>query len=200
MDSNNFWKWFKSVSTDFIDFYNKNKIEQENILDLITEKLHEYCEEIYPILSSKKNENTLIITSNGVLFYFDEIEELVKSANNIENWTIVAYSPKIEFDNLEYHDLIINKSDLKFIPWEFPDEPNTIAFYVYINDFINKSKSDWLSLAIEKCLVMLLGEKKYGENVQFYKTKDINEIENSFPIEELENYVDRKIEEKNTSI
>jgi len=200
MDNTEFWNWFKSVNTDFIDFYSKNILEQENILDLITEKLHEYSEEIYPLLSSKKNENTLIITAHGVSFYFDEIEELINSATEIENWTLIAFSPKIEFDNLDYEDIRINKSDLKFIPWEFPDEPTTIAFYLYINDFENKSKSEWLSLAIEKCLVMLLGEKKYGDNVQFYKTKDLNEVDNAFPIEELEDYVNRKIQEKNNSI
>jgi hypothetical protein len=47
---------------------------------------------------------------------------------------------------------------------------------------------------------MLLGEKKYGDNVQFYKTKDLNEVDNAFPIEELEDYVNRKIQEKNNSI
>jgi hypothetical protein len=199
MASVRFWNWFESLNTDFIGFHSKNKTEQEEILDLITEKLHAYCEDLYPLLGSEKNENTLIVTANGVSLYFDEIEELLNVAPKIEDWKLIAYSPKIEFDHLDYEDLSIYKSELKFLPWEFPDEPTTIAFYIYINDFENKSKNEWLSLAIEKCLVMTLGERKYGDYVDFYKTKDLNIIENALPIDELESFVDKKIQQRNSN-
>jgi hypothetical protein len=192
MTTKEFWIWFESYSINVSEFGNKNSEERESSLDLITKKLHQYCDSLYPLMSYKKDENTIIITANGEELYFDEVEKLVVDAPKIRNWNIVGFSPKVDFDKLDYHDLCIKKEEVKFLPWEFPEEPKTVAFYIYINDYENKSKSEWLSLAMQKFLVLLLGEKKYVETVNFYTINDLNQVKNARNIDELEQYIDIK--------
>jgi len=113
-----FWLWF---SDNEERIYNTIEI---NTLDISTEivnqlkQVHKELEFEIPF-DHQNNKKQFIISADGLLYLFEEVQELVQSASRFHRWDIIAFRPRtyqidqvIELDGLClcYEDIFFTHS------------------------------------------------------------------------------------------
>lgn len=83
-----FWTWFKENEKSYTFLHSVEENLKEELLDKFMKQLHRYCDKLYFEIGGYTDEGQeLIITAEGDTSYFDEVEDLVNSAPEINGWT-----------------------------------------------------------------------------------------------------------------
>ena len=87
----NFWNHFKQNNFVFLLLNEIPKDEIKINFDKLITMLHHYNKDLDLIIKNKNNGAELIITANGNLYFFKEVELLVYYALVVERWKITAF-------------------------------------------------------------------------------------------------------------
>lgn len=162
-----FWDWFKANNSNFF-FLNQinDEQERERLLDIFLSHLHKYSDKLFFLIGGHPDETQdLIITAEGNVSAFDQVEELVKSAPKIDNWNIIAFKPPADsIPASESNGVSLNAEDLWFMPLENKKNPDSLGIRVFIPGYQTERREDFLYVT-HQLLDVLLGEKVYALNV-----------------------------------
>jgi hypothetical protein len=164
-----FWEWFKRNNEKYLFLDRIEFSEKELLLNEFLSQLHKYCEHLYFQIGGVENNNTreLIISAEGNLNYFNDVENLVKASPEIRNWHVIAFKPPRGIDFFtNYEGLILDPRKMKFRPLANPKLPNLLGIQILLEDFNIENKSQ-IKLGIDQVLDSLLGEKERALNIHF---------------------------------
>jgi hypothetical protein len=162
-----FWEWFKANNSKY--FY-LNQItdatKKEELLNLVLEKLHEYCDKLYFEIGGFPNEpQELIISAEGNRSYFNKVEELVSKAPKINDWQIIAHKPAIGTNFItEYEGIKLNPLEIWFLPLDNEKEPDVLGLRLCIPNYNSQQETKFVA-GCYQMLDGLLGEKSVITNV-----------------------------------
>lgn len=191
MTSKQFWNWFLENSAQFLFLNKVEDEEKERLLDLIMNKLHEFCGELYfEIGGMPGKEQELIISAEGKKEYFAKVEELVSTSPVMEHWTIVAFKqPKSGFKTT-YKQLNFEPNRLWFLPLT-AKKSNLIGIRICHPDFDETRNTDFLTGAYFM-LDTLIGEKATTLDIAHIEIDGMpgDPVKNGLiELEELEGYI-----------
>jgi len=164
-----FWLWFEQNSTKYLLLNEIDKTEKEILLDLFQDKLHKFCDELYFELGGISGEvQELIITAEGNIDYFKQVDNLVNSAPLIINWKFTAFIPPGSCDNvINYEDVELKPVNMWFLPLQSKSKPKSIGIKVCAPNYDSAKKSEWFKSAVYKLLDNVLGEKSFAMDIDF---------------------------------
>lgn len=191
VEINNFWNWFVK---NHLKYENINdSTERQSLLDLFLKELHKYSNKLFfQIGGYPSGIQELIITAEGDKAHFDEVIRLVEAAPYIDNWEIIAFIPPMEPSfNLIYEGIEINTSEVYFMPLENDVNIKEIGIIVILENYEKVKKSEWLNACVGKILDMVLGEKSFALDIEYYRIEGFVNIkkEEVMKLDELPNYV-----------
>ncbi|EDM65435.1 hypothetical protein PE36_09021 [Moritella sp. PE36] len=137
-----FWKWFiKNESTIFE--FEKN---QDKVLDSISSQLSGYHEDVvFEISHIKDGKREFIISADGISDVFPHVESLVKHAPEFNQFSIIAFRPRIE----NYADFKLEYAGKEFDVskvWIYSRvEDGYFDLIVYHPDFIEQESNIFIS-------------------------------------------------------
>lgn len=198
IEEQKFWIWFKQNEAKY---FSLDKIENENekeiLLDVLLDRLHTYCDNLFFEIGGRTGEKQdLIITAQGNTDYFNKIESLVEHAPELENWNIIAFKPPT------HEDCIINMNGISLDPktmWFMPlNNPASkkIGLRVHIENYEEALADDLLN-ATYLLLDNILGEKSSALNIGYVDIKGSPSIQQKEELIEF-NRVNRYVKWKQT--
>ena len=167
----NFWNWFSANQNKFSFINEVEEAERDNLLDEFITVLHQFNENIYFEIGGHPDEDKkeLIITAEGVVDYFPEVEKLVEAAPEFEQWEVIAFKPPMgEGFKTNYAGIEFDPEKIIFIPLENEEQPDAIGINVCYPDF-DESDREVLMEGTYLMLDTIIGEKS--------TTLDINYLE-----------------------
>ncbi len=166
-----FWNWFSTNQNKFSFINEVEETERDNLLDEFITVLHQFNENIYFEIGGDPDEDKkeLIITAEGVVDYFQEVEKLVEAAPEYKDWEIIAFKPPMgEGFKTNYAGIEFDPEKIIFIPLENEEQPDAIGINVCYPDF-DESDREVLMEGTYLMLDAIIGEKS--------TTLDINYLE-----------------------
>ena len=172
-----FWNWFKENNSAYLFLNTVDAGIKQQLLDTMQEKLHLFCDGIFfEIGGSRDQDQELIITAEGDVNYFAQVEELVNAAPQIPNWSFIAFIPPRDADfEIDYEGVKLNANDLYFDPMESVNEPGKLGVRVYIPNYEIVRNDKWLRPAVFKVLDTVLGEKSFASDVHFVEIAQLSD-------------------------
>lgn len=172
-----FWNWFKENNSAYLFLNTVDAGIKQQLLDTMQEKLHLFCDSIFfEIGGAADQDQELIITAEGDVNYFAQVEELVNAAPQIPNWSFIAFIPPRDADfEIDYEGVQLNANDLYFDPMESANEPGKLGVRVYIPNYEIVRNDKWLRPAIYKILDTILGEKSFASDVRFVEIAQLSD-------------------------
>lgn len=165
ISANSFWDWFKVNNSQFF-FLNQinNNEEKERIMNVLQEKLAEYCQSLYFEIGGHPDESQdLIISAGGDTAYFQQVEHLVNAAPQIDNWNIIAFKqPVNENFKIKYGNVSIDTERAWFNIQEGKDQGVDID--IVFENYQSKHHEEYLSVS-RIILETILGEKIFNEKI-----------------------------------
>ena len=180
-----FWNWFKANEAKYF-FLNQieDEDEKENLLDDLLAHLHEYCDKLYFEVGGHPDEKQdLIITAEGDVDYFPQVEALVGSSPKLEHWTIIAFKPQTEKSVINYNGLSLDARNVIFNPLTNPNSQK-IGVRLYYDNYTESNKKDLLT-ASYWLLDNVLGEKSYALNIGYVDVASVSTVQNPDDLIEL---------------
>ena len=171
-----FWDWFKvnEAKYFFLNQINDDN-EKERLLDDFLSHLHEYCNQLFFEVGGHPNEKQdLIITAEGDTDFFDEVENLVKKAPQLEYWNVLAFKPVREDYITEYNNIKLDPKTMYFIPLNNND-PKQIGLRIYIDNYTSSNKEDFLT-ATYLVLDNIVGEKSNALDIGYMEIESLSSI------------------------
>ncbi len=191
-----FWTWFERENKRFLNIQKLDSVSLEKHLDEILSELHKYDENLGVQVGGKSNETTeLIITAGGNEEYFEKVNNLIAVAPKIDNWSIIAFMPPVDFDKIDFDGYSISINDLSFSETLLGEiEFDEVAVTIKVRDYDKKKEYDSFKSAIYKILSLVIGEKLYGYIVYV----DIKEWDNECKpnLSNLSDFVKGKIKKQ----
>lgn len=193
-----FWNWFRKNDKPYL-FINQIDSEEtrDDLLDSFCQQLHKYCDQLYFEIGGHPDdpEVELIITAQGDTNYFNEVEELVSSAPEMQGWKIIAFKPPMgKGFRTDYGGKVFDPSKIIFIPLNNNANPNAIGLQVCYPDF-NDDESDVFYFGTYIAIDCLIGEKSASLDIEYLKVvRTPDDISNySFRhLEDIKDYIEAK--------
>jgi hypothetical protein len=188
-----FWNWFKDYNKSYTFLNSVDENIQEQLLDKLLERLHNYCGKIYFEIGGFPDEDQeLIITAEGDKAYFDKVEHLINNAPEIEGWTFIAFKPampdhfKSKWDALE-----LDTEDMWFLPLS-NEKTQDLGIRVYFNNQDLIKDNATLIPLLYKMLDTIVGEKSFALDIKYVDTDLLPDKpeEGLYPILELPKYIE----------
>ncbi len=167
----NFWHWFSDNQNKFSFINEVQEAERDNLLDEFIAELHQFNDNIYFEIGGDLDDDKkeLIITAEGVMDYFPEVETLVSAAPKFEKWDVIAFKPPMgKGFKTNYAGIEFDPEKVIFIPLENEEQPDAIGINVCYPDF-DESDREVLMEGTYLMLDTIIGEKS--------TTLDINYLE-----------------------
>jgi hypothetical protein len=171
-----FWDWFKENEAKFF-FLNQvdDKDERENILDDFLEHLHLYCDHLFFEIGGHPNEKQdLIITAEGNVNFFDQVDVLVKHAPPLEYWSIIAFKPVMGGGVIEYNGIKLDPETMYFIPLK-NKASQKLGVRMYVDNYDSANKKDFLTAGYW-VLDNILGEKSNALDIGYVEIENLPSI------------------------
>lgn len=164
-----FWSWFAKNQSQFLFLSQVDADERNRLLNELMEKLREYDENLsFEIGGHPESEKVdFIISADGIIDYFESVENLVAQAPELSNWNIVAFKPPMPED----HTIKINGKEFDakkiiFIPLTNPDEPSAVAIRVCFADLDEENKNLHINASF-LLLDALIGERATAIDIDY---------------------------------
>ena len=164
-----FWTWFKENNESYRSVDNLEDDVKEGLFDELLEQLHLYCDHLYFEIGGLPGEvQELIITAEGDVNYFGEVETLIANAPVIDQWEFIAFIPPRDAPiKTNYEDVELIPAQIWFLPLNSASKPKSIGIKVCLPNYETVKNSKWLKTAIYKCLDTIVGEKQFALDITF---------------------------------
>jgi hypothetical protein len=199
-----FWSYFTTNQKTITNLQNESDSTYRAITIQLERKLKNYCHHLDYLLffpKRKTEKPQIIITANGNPLYFSYVENLVKAAPKLKNWTIIALvQPKSEIEKMKkgldepyiFCDLVLKSSELKFALLDPNEQKKKLDIMVYLKDYTIYCANNILLVAIFMILYDLLGEKSMVEDLNFVQLGQMpDDDSNLIQLYELQCYIDK---------
>jgi hypothetical protein len=197
-----FWDWFKGNEARYF-FLNHidDDYEKEMLLEDFLSHLHEYCDHLFFEIGGFPDEKQdLIITAEGDVDFFNQVETLVENAPKFEHWNVIAFKPVKEDYTTKYNNIILDPKDMYFITLNNKNDLKRVGLRVYIENYNSDIKDDFLT-ATYLVLDNILGEKSNALDIGYVEIKDlpsVSEREELIELTRLFRYINWKKSKLNT--
>jgi hypothetical protein len=171
-----FWDWFKENEAKYF-FLNQinDDNEKERLLDDFLSHLHEYCDQLFFEVGGHPNEKQdLIITAEGHMDFFDEVETLVKKAPQLEYWNVLAFKPIKEDFITNYNGIELDPKTMYFIPLNNKGSKK-LGLRIYIDNYSSTNEKDFLT-ATYLVLDNILGEISNALDIGYIEIESLPSI------------------------
>lgn len=168
-----FWDWFKINEAKYFSLsQTTDEVQKENLLDDLLERLHLCCDKLYFEVGGLPNENQdLIITAEGDIDFFDDVEMLVKQAPELERWNIIAFKPAMADYVVKYNDIELDPKVIYFDPLESKSSQK-IGLRIHVENYESIHKESFLNAAT--ILVgTILGEKSSAMDIGYIEVASL---------------------------
>lgn len=170
-----FWNWFNSNQKNLSQI-NAPDLEDEKkteILDGLLGALHAYCDQLYFDIGGLPGETLeLIITAEGNVDYFEEVEALIDEAPELENWQFTAFMPPRDLNYTSvFEDVELKPLEMWFLPLDNKNAPKSIGLRICLPNYELVNDSEWLENAVYKVMDTALGEKAFTLDVDYIEIK-----------------------------
>jgi hypothetical protein len=132
-----FWNWFERHHHAYIFLNDIDNETKERLMNAFLVELHKYCNKLYfeiGILSDDLRE--LVISAEGNIDYFENVESLINAAPVIRNWKYIAFIPPRELDfEMNYEGVLLRRGEIWFLPLENENDPAVIGIKVCIMNY-----------------------------------------------------------------
>jgi hypothetical protein len=163
-----FWDWFEQNNASYF-FLNQldNEAEREKLLEEFLKQLHLYCPKLFFEIGGMPDETQdLIITADGNVAYFPDVEALVAEAPRMENWNVIAFKPATDGSfAIEYEGVDFDPNEAWFMPLENAAKPGALGLRIFIEKIDHEQKIQLVTAAY-LVLDSLLGEKTNALAIQ----------------------------------
>lgn len=192
-----FWDWFRVHNKAYTFINNVDPEVKETLLNNLLEQLHEYCDKLYFEIGGNADEsNELIITAEGNKEFFNEVDNLVNTAPNIDNWTFTAFIPPrdIHFE-MNYEGLVLKPEEMWFMPLQNEKDAMAIGISIGLMNYELVHQHAYFNTAMHKILDVLLGEKSAAHDIhylEFQQLPDVPGEEGMIQLSDLPDYINWK--------
>ncbi|HEY4328040.1 MAG TPA: hypothetical protein VGN20_28910 [Mucilaginibacter sp.] len=198
-----FWNWFEKSNKSYLSLDDANEDIKEQLLQDIEDQLHEYCDQLwFEIGGMPGEEQELIITAEGDVNFFGQVEALINSAPTIEKWKFIAFIQPQECNNtIDFEGIELKRDDLWFMPLQSASNPKSIGIKVCTADYEAVQENKWFKNAVYKMLDTVLGEKSVAidiNHVDYGKLPEKPEEHGMIELAELPAYVKWKKSKQNS--
>jgi len=174
-----FWSWFEVGNKAFINLSSPNLDGNEKVLllDSILNNLHQYCDKLFfEIGGSPGEDQELIITADGDVDFFSQVESLINNAPKIEGWVFTAFMQPRELDYIiNFEDVEIKPHEVWFLPLDNKNAPKSIGLRICLPNYQLIKDNKWLQAAVYRVLDTILGEKAFSLDIDYVDIKSIPE-------------------------
>jgi len=199
-----FWKWFEKNNHAYLFLDDVDQEEKERLLENLVDELHKYCDNIWPLIGGMPEEGKeLIITAEGDMDYFKQVEDLISQAPDIDKWTFIDFIPATVGDpfKIDYEGVELDTEKMWFLPLEEETDPTSIGLRICTPNYELVKDHEFFMSAIYKVLETLIGEKTFALDVDYVEAGEVPENpEEEGMMELLEIYDYVEWEKKNRHI
>ncbi len=192
-----FWSWFEENSKKYSFINQVEDNERELLLDNFVEALHKYNNNLYFEIGSHPDnlQFELIITAEGIIEYFEDVEYLVENSPTIKGWQIIAFKPPMGVGfKTTYRDIEFDPEKTIFIPLTNEEDSSAIGLSVCYSEY-ETDKKDTFTNGTYLMLDVLLGEKSAALDIDYVEIvrtpKNIGEF-SFMHLSEIEEYIKAK--------
>lgn len=164
-----FWEWFEINQSEYQHLDDLDIQQKELLLDQLLTQLHEFCDGLYFQIGGNpsKERRELIITAEGNLKYFQEVEKLVNAAPEFNSWQIIAFKQPMGNDFITtYSGLVLDPKNMWFLPLNNKQKPEMIGIKICVNNYAS-SEANKYKQAIYQVVDNLLGEKITATEIDY---------------------------------
>jgi len=127
----NFWTWFKKESNIFY----MHETIPENSLDKLHNELHKVNEFLTFEFGPKTTKREFIISADGIKEAFNDVEKLVELKPIMENWKILKFRQRKNFDNIiTINNASLYPENIRYVLFPYN---NRIGLILFISGFLN---------------------------------------------------------------
>jgi hypothetical protein len=195
--SDKFWSWFNENNRKYLFINQVDEDEREILLDEFINKLHEYNENLFFEIGGHPEDINveLIITAEGVIEYFDDVEWLVEKSPNIKGWKIIAFKPPMGTGfKTKYRNFEFDPKTIIFIPLDHGENPRAIGIRICFPEFEEDLK-DIFTNGSYLMLDVLLGEKSVALDINYLDVVRTPDDIGDYPflhLSEIQEYIKEK--------
>lgn len=173
--------------------------EKDRALDELLERLHLYSEHLFFEVGGHPNdpEVELVISADGELEYFDEVESLVEAAPILSPWRFIKFKqPQGPGMITHYEGREFDPQNIVFLPLSMTGKPDAVAIRVCYPDYTDE-ENEMFTKATYLVLETLIGERAGALDIDYLdvvKTPDDIDEDNFPRLDSIAQYIEgRKI-------
>lgn len=187
-----FWNWFLKHEKAFFKAVQNGDTIHQDFFDKLGPKLNEIHDGIYFVTGMCDDQTAeLILTPDGAIRNIYVIEELLKTAPQIEGWKFTALKPASDIKDvsISYDGFEFDSNNLKFYPNIHKGYPDEIDLTLVYDDYEEEKKSI-VANGVYIFLDNYLGELHSVTLIDNMNVVGRNNIsEELIPIEKLKDYL-----------
>jgi len=194
-----FWEWFAKHHHPYLFLNDMEEVEKDRVLDDLLDHLHLYCEHLFFEVGGHPNahEMELVISADGAVEHFEDVEKLIDSAPVISPWRFIKFKqPQGPGMVTRYEDREFDPREILFLPLSMTGKPDAVAIRVCYPDY-TEDDNDLFVKATYLMLDTLIGERATALDIDYLDVvKTPNDIdEDTFPrLDSIAQYIEgRKI-------
>jgi hypothetical protein len=192
-----FWNWFEEHNKPYLFLNQMDEDTKAALLNNLLAHLQAYCLHLsYEIGGDPNAKQELVITAEGDMHYFEEVNTLIEAAPKLDNWDFIAFvPPRGDAFEFGFEDITLKASDIWFMPLKDLAHPEIVAIKICTPYYDRLKEYEWLRPAMYKILENILGEKSFALDLQYI---DIGELpplpaeKGMMQIAQLPKYIDWK--------
>jgi hypothetical protein len=189
-----FWAWFEINNKPYLFLNDIDEKDKEIIMDNLLSQLHKYCDRLFFEIGGHSNApQELIITAEGDINYFKQVEDVINNAPVISNWVFIAFIPPERIDfTIDYEGIILNTNDVWFLPRHHSTDESFIGLTICVPNYDILKDHKWLKASVYKMIDGIAGEKSFAldiDYIEFDQLPNNPEEEGLIVLSELNKYV-----------
>lgn len=192
-----FWEWFIKHHHPYLFLNEMEEAEKDRALDDLLERLHLYSEHLFFEVGGHPDdiEMELVISADGALEYFEEVERLVDAAPAVSPWRFIKFKqPQGPGMVTRYEGREFDPQNIVFLPLSMTDKPDAVAIRVCYPDY-TEEENDMFVKATYLVLHALIGERAAALDIDYLdvvKTPDDID-EDDFPcLDNIAQYIESR--------
>ena len=190
--NDDFWNWFCKNEKKFYKLIKESGNLEKDFFDKLSPKLNELKDGFFYVTGMYDDSTAeLVLTADGIVKNIVFVEELVKSAPDLDGWKFTALKPALEIKDvsIKMAGFDFNKDNLSFYSNELAEYPDEIDITVIHDDYNEENKAEIIN-GIYIFLDNYLGELDFAisiDNLKFTGKKDIEK--ELIPIDKLKDFL-----------